>query len=159
MGVDISVYIAKRNRKTNTWEHIKLYKKNGKKFKLVDIYPFRNYELFDILSGKDDDKFPDYPIVTKDLPTFLRQEVKRCKNALGYYNFKEVNLADLKLYLKEVPKVRDYDFDDDDPNAWTDNPVKNFIERIEQYLDFADPYWDFGNNPASDVKILYWFDR
>lgn len=87
----------------------------------------------------------------------MRQEVKRYQNTFGYYNFKEINLADLKLYLKERPKVQDYD--DEDPSALKDNPVKSFIERIEQYIDFADPFWDLNEVSASDIKILYWFDR
>ena len=157
MGVDIHVRIAKKNRETNTWEHIKLYKKSNKRFKRVSIYPFRNYELFDILTGKGDPRFSPRSIVIQDLPFSLRQEVKRYQNTFGYYNFKEINLADLKLYLKERPKMQDYD--DKNPSALKDNPVKSFIERIEQYIDFADPFWDLNEVSTSDIKILYWFDR
>ena len=51
------------------------------------------------------------------------------------------------------------DYDDEDPSALKDNPVKSFIERIEQYIDFADPFWDLNEISTSDIKILYWFDR
>lgn len=156
MGIDIHVRIVKKNHETNTWEHIKLYKKYNKKFKRVDIYPFRDYELFDILTF--DKGFSPHSIVIQDLPFSLRQEIKRCQNTFGYYNFKEINLADLKLYLNKKPKIRDYD-NDEDPTALKDNPVKFFIEKIEQYIDFADPFWDLDGTSASDIKILYWFDR
>ena len=153
MGKDIHVRIIKKDRNTNTWKQIKLYHKEKGKFKLVNVYPFRSYELFDILSGNDE-KYNAYSICLNDLPNNLKQEVERCKNTIGYYNFFEINLADLKLYLQRVPKVKDYDSEKE--NAWKNNPVKYFVERIEQYIDFVDSSWDL--YPYSDVKILYWFD-
>lgn len=154
MGADIHVYILKRNRETNAWKHIKLYTKEKGKFKLVDVYPYRNYELFDILNGKEDEKYSAQPISKVGLPPHLKKEIEEFEYG---YGFKEINLADLKLYLRQVPKIRDWDYEDTDPNAWKDNPVKFFIERIEQYIDFADYYWDI--IPASDIKIIYWFDN
>ena len=157
MGRDIHVRIVKRNRETDTWKQIRLYRKEKKKFKAIDIYPFRDCVLFDILNEKEDNKYNAYPISLIHLPENLQQEITECKNSLGYYGFKETTLADLKLYFQKVPKVRDWDYEDDDPNAWKDNPIKSFIERIEQYIDFFDPFWDFHTSPA-DYKILYWFD-
>ena len=164
MGIDIHVRLVKKNRETNTWEQIKLYYKNKDQFKLVDIYPFRHYELFDILTGKED--YIASNIELANLPEDLSKEIEKYKHINGYYDFKEATLADLKLYLYKVPKVRDWDYEDyeddnpkaweNDPKAWKDNPVKSFIERIERYLDFVDWSWD--EFPASDIKILYWFD-
>ena len=154
MGIDIHVYILKRNRETNTWEHIKLYHKEKNKFKLIDVYPFRNYELFSILNKKGEDNiYHAQPIEINTLPPHLKKEIKDFECG---YGFREINLADLKLYLRKVLKIRDWDYEDTDPNAWKDNPVKSFIERIEQYIDFADYYWDI--IPDSDIKIIYWFD-
>ena len=157
MGRDIHVRIIKKDRETGKWNQIKLYHKEKKKFKVVDIYPFRNYELFDILNENEDEKYHANKICTPDLPIALKQEIEKLKNIAGYYGFKEINLADLKLYLYNNPKVRDYDYDTEDPKSFKDNPVKYFIERIEQYLDFSDPYWDMDNS-FSNIKIIYWFD-
>ena len=156
---DIHVKIVKKDRETNTWKRIKLYYKEKRKFKVIDIYPFRNYELFDILNEKDesDEHFFASSIVTDDLPIALKNEIETAKKSFGFYGFREINLADLKLYLHKVPKIRDYDYEENDPKAWKDNPVKYFIEKIEQYIDFADPYWDF-YCIDSDIRIIYWFD-
>lgn len=158
MGRDIHVRIVKKDRETGKWNQIKIYRKEKKrKFKIVDVYPFRNYELFEILNEKEDENYHADVICMSDLPIALKQEIEKFKNIDGYYDFKEINLADLKLYLHHNPKVRDYDYEAEDPKAFKDNPVKYFIERIEQYLDFADPYWDVCR-PPSDVRIIYWFD-
>lgn len=159
MGRDIHVRIVKKDRETNTWKHVKLYHKEKRKFKVIDVYPFRNYELFDILDEKDenDEHFFAPPIVTDNLPIALKNEIETAKQSFGFYGFREINLADLKLYLNKVPKIRDYDYEDDDPKAWKDNPVKYFIEKIEQYIEFAVPYWDF-YSIDSDIRIIYWFD-
>lgn len=157
MGRDVHIRIIKRDRDTDKWKQIKLYYKEKGKIKLVDVYPFRNYELFDIINGSEDKKYNAYPISLINLPDNLQKEIERCQNIPGYYNFREISLADLKLYLYRSPKVRDWDYEDDDPKAWKDNPVKYFTERIEQYIDFADPYWDFETS-LSNIKILYWFD-
>ena len=158
MGRNIHIRIVKRERDTDKWKQIKLYYKEKNKFKLVNVYPFRNDELFNIMNGTEDEKYNIYPISLTNLPLNIQEEITRCQNTLGYYGFKEINLADLKLYLHKSPKIRDYDYEEDSPNAWKDNPVKYFIERIEQYIDFIDPYWDL-ETPTSDIKILYWFDR
>lgn len=159
MGRDIHVRIVKKDRETNTWKHIKLYYKEKRKFRIVNMYPFRNYELFDILNEKDenDEHFFAPSIVTDDLPIALKNEIETAKKSFGFYGFREINLADLKLYLHKVPKIRDYDYEENDPKAWKDNPVKYFIEKIEQYIDFADPYWDL-YCIDSDIRIIYWFD-
>lgn len=158
MSKNIYVRIIKRNRQDGTWKQIKLFYKDKDNIKPVDIYPYQNYELFDILSGNENDSFPYSTIIKNDLPYVLIKEINKYQSTFGYYccNFSEINLADLKLYLQKVPKVRDYDYEDIDPKAWKDNPVKGFIEHIESYLDFADPYWNF--DPYSDIKIIYWFD-
>lgn len=158
MSKDIHVRIIKKDREKGIWEQVKLYRKCHNEFKVVDIYPYRNYILFDILSENEDDGYIAYPIAEADLPIDLKNEINSYKEKMtGFYNFKENTLADLKLYLKNVPKIRDYDYEDDDPKAWRDNPVKYFIEIIEQYIDFVDPNWEFTTS-NSDIRILYWFD-
>ena len=157
MGTDINVRIVKKNRKTNLWEQIKLYRKEESEYKIVNPYPYRNSELFDILSENEEDSFRCNHILINNLPTSLQEEITKCTNTVGYYGFYELTLADLKLYLYDTPKVRDYDYGDDSPKAWEDNPVKYFIECIENYIKFADPYYEF-DCLDSDIRILYWFD-
>ena len=155
MGIDIHTYIFKRNRKENKWEQEKLFTKKENEYKEVDVYPYRSYELFDILSEKEDDKYVAFPIDEKALPEDFQEKLK---NETDFcYDFREINFADLKLYLIRQPKVRDYDYEENDVNAFKDNPVKAFAERIEWYLDLAEPFWDF--MPPSDIKIVYWFDH
>lgn len=155
MGADIHVKILKRDN--NAWKQVTLYRKEKEEFKLVDVYPFRNYELFDILNGEEDNNYIAYPIREDSLPVAFKKEIEGYKNTVGYYGFKEINLADLKLYLYKIPKVRDYDYEENSPNAWKDNPVKYFIEKIEQYINFASQYGEF-ISPPSDIRIIYWFD-
>ena len=157
MGTDIHIRILKKDSSTDKWKQIKLYRKNIDHIEIVKIYPYRNYELFDILNGNEEHSPDSYPIVLNHLPKNIYKEIKSNKDSIGTFGFKEINLADLKLYLFKTPKVRDYDYDDNDSKAWKDNPVKYFIERIEQYINFADPdFLDF--RPSSEIKILYWFD-
>ena len=152
MATDIHVRIIKFNRDKNIWEPIRLYQKDKS---LVNVYHDRDYELFDILKGNGEDTYYPFPIVINNLPDDLKKEIESRQDKCYYYNFQEVNLADLKLYLYHYPKIRDYDYDEKSPKAYKDNPVKWFIEHIEYYINFACP-WDF--NPDSDIRILYWFD-
>lgn len=155
MGRDIHVRVAILNKETNIYEEIKLYRKEKDQFRPVAVYDGRSYELFGILDGEDDD-FPYGYIRTNYLSEELKEEIEKYKNTEGYYDFFEVNLADAKIYLKENPKVRDYEHDGE-WEAWKDNPVKHFIEAVCHYINIHDgelTWWC----KDSDVKILYWFD-
>lgn len=158
MGTDIHVRIL--FKKNAIWKSVNLYRYDEEKdeFKKIDIYPFRNSELFDILNEEVGNS-----IEYNSLPVDLLKEkaIKDCKTTSEYYNFQEVNLADLKLYLLKNPKIRDYDYEaendeDFNKNGWKTNPVEFFIERIEYILDLAEPYYDF--SPPSYTRIIYWFD-
>lgn len=153
MGKDIHVRIVKFNRDENVWESVRLYRKEKNELKVVHADNGRNYELFDILEGNDEDSYDPFAIAVNNLPEDLKKEIE--EDSQYCYNFKEANLADLKIYLHQHPKIRDYDYDEDSPKAYKDNPVKWFIKRIEYYIDFACP-WDY--YPDSDIRILYWFD-
>jgi len=165
MGKDIHVRVIIRDIKTDKWEEVKLYrptKKTDKEaYRPVDFYPFRNSELFDILTGREDDYFPTTACYHEHLPSPLKEEIEdTIKNNEGF-DFNDVNLADIKLYLMKHPKVRDYDYnskndEDFELNGWKDNPVKYFVELIERALDLYEPYWDWGS--YSNVRIIYWFD-
>ena len=137
MGVDIHVRVIKRDPTTNLWEEIKLYKLTSEnKYEYVDLYPYRNSELFDILQHTD---FPGLVCHPEYLPEPLKQEIEDIQNDKefsGYYGFSDANLADIKLYLMKHPKVRDYDYESKDAedfevNGWKNNPVKFFVELKE----------------------------
>lgn len=157
MGIDIHVRLIKKDRSTNTWKPIKLYYKEKKKFKVVDIFPYRSYELFDLLSNNEHN-YMAYPILMTNLPSSLFSEIKNIQKNNDGYGFKEINLADLKIYLQENPEIiSDSDFDDS-TNSFKKkpNPIKFFIERIIQYINLADTS---DNYPFSDIRVIYWFDR
>lgn len=141
MGEDIHVHILKRKRNTNKWKEVILYGKNEKEStNVINLYPFRNYELFETLKGNMDNSYKAYPIEEHNLPESLKEEYKEdCKYC---YGFKEINFAELKLYVIKHP---------------VEEQIKYFYERIKWYLDFADENFDF--TPLSDYKILYWFDN
>lgn len=163
MGKDIHVKIVKRNRETNNWEQINLYCKNDKnEIKEVAFFPFRDSEIFDILQGRDNDcHLNPLPISLAGLSADLQKEITEDKEQ-GYFGFKEVTLADLKLYLERTPQIKDWDEyyeDENDPRAWKTNPIKYFIERIEYFMEFAcDAFWKYDCS-NSDIKVLYWFDN
>ena len=151
MGADIHVNILKNTK--NGWEEVKLYKKDleNDQFHFIDIYPYRNYELFDILSDSD---FPCRLLRTELLPPALKETIEKEKRDYGFYNFFEANLADIKNYYYLNPLVPDYDADD--PNALKENPIKDFIDTIINYINF----WNgWGIEFYSDVKIVYRFDH
>ena len=161
MGRDIHVRLVQFNHKTNQYEEVVLYRKNQQN-KIVPVYAYdsRNYELFDILDGTDDNYFPYTPVNTENLPSELKKEIEECQQTDGYYNFYETNLADVKIYLYDHSKVRDYDWHDEntfEKEGWKDNPAKNFIECIERYIGIADVWW-FGAQFDSNIRIIYWFD-
>lgn len=161
MGVDIHIFLCKLNYNKNKYEYIQLYKKNEKE-EFEKVYPFegRNSELFDILNSKDDNSFPSSCINEASLPIEIKEILD--KDRKDYcYGFKEVNLADLKLYFNSHPTIPNYDADwpEDEPECpRKDSPLLWFIQGIETYIGFYD--WTYGwYSHASDVRIIYWFDN
>lgn len=159
MGVDIHLHLIKFNYETGKYDEVKLYKKDNKTgFEAIPIYCGRDYELFNILKGHEDD-FPCKSIYENNLPEELIKEINKDKTDYCY-GFLEANLADIKLYLKNHPRVRDYDWEDEetfDKEEWKDNPVKHLIDLIEYSINFWDDRW--GWYPQnSDVRLIYWFD-
>ena len=150
MGVDICVHILKRNSNINKWEEIAIYRKEKNDFNQIPPFDFRDYELFDTLREEGEEHYKAYGIDKNILPEHLKNEIDNADYCCG---FREINFAELKLYLEKYPKV--IDWNNDITKVWKDNPVKFFAEKIEQYIIFSDENYDF--TPLSDYKILYWF--
>lgn len=176
MGVDIHVKITKYNPETNYFEPIELYRKRKPNeheynpitdekiekpslFVKVPIYEGRNYEMFDGMKNGDEIDgygcFPKEPIAMNSLEPNIKEEINRYKNIQGYYDFYEVNLADLENYLEEYPEVTDYD-SKEEPGKKT-NPIKYFVEDIKNYLTTYDSF-EYYYTAHSYYKILFWFD-
>ncbi len=148
MGRDIHVRLVTWNETYQKWSEIKFYKKVKNDFIPIDFYPYRNYELFEEL-----EYIPWTPIDTKNLPPATKEELETMKKEFGYYNFREVNFADLKIYFFNHQKEKGED--EDGIITFRDNPLKNFIERIESILDIYD--FDLYGKYSS-VRIIFFFD-
>lgn len=164
MGVDIHTHIVKYNEDTNAYKELVLYEKENKSYERISPYSWRNYELFEILQNKDNNKinFPSKEIrmsaLDPEFKDFLNKEKEYC------YGFAEVSFADIKNYLFECPTVTDYDSDawdnwkKGDPVPIKENPIKGFFERLCNYAEFADEWgWDISS--LSDYKLIYYFDH
>ena len=152
MGIDIHVRVIYYNRTNKEWREPKLYlgsEEDPTVFDRVRPYTYRNYELFNTLSNIS------LPIEDNNLPKDLKKEIDDCRNAVGYYGFSEINLADLELYCIKNPTVRDYD--SEDSTAIKENPVIEFKLKIFEYLKMVFPFDDF--QTLSFVRIIFWFDH
>lgn len=150
MGKDIHVAIAIRNTETGYYDKVEIFNKKKDKYISINPYDIRNHELFKLL----EDDIPWNGLHTTFLEPSFAKEIQEIKDTMGYFNFKETNLADLKNYLICNPMTTDYDSYGDEIVEKT-SPLKFFIERIEYYIEFAG--YDFYY--PSDIYILYWFDN
>lgn len=182
MGQDIHIRVAKYNEKTNLYDELVLYKpgkeyhydSNGNKiidnpdFQKVYIYNgVRDYEMFDGMKEGDENdgygNFPWVPIKFNSLEPSFRDRIKLKTLIDGYYDFYEINLADMKNYLHAHPVVIDYDSElwseyekDKRFKPRKDNPIEGLYKEICNYISFADDNWDW--NPLSFYKVIFYFD-
>ena len=150
MGKDIHTAIAIRNTETGFYDKIEIFSKEKDKYISIKPYNKRNHELFELLEND----IPWNQLHTTFLEPSFAKEIQEIQNTMGYFNFKEVNFADLKNYLMCNPTITDYD-NCGDEIVETTNPIKFFIEQIEYYIRFAGYEYYY----PSDVYILYWFDN
>ena len=153
MGRDIHVNILIKTQDEG-WKDVVLYKPDiTGSFTPIDIYPYRDYELFDILNKTTDVFFPAAPVKRDELPEQLKTQLEKEQDDYGFYNYFEANLADMKLYYIDNPIVEDYDKND---GSIKDHPIKDFIDTIYNYVNvWADGFINFF---YSDIKIIYRFD-
>ena len=185
MGVDIHIKLYKYNKETNLYEKLALYKTRAKesyryneKGEIVETFPVGSYEeiyidvgrdreMFDGLCNLDEDNYGIFPSTYVAYNSFEEKAVKELKEeeeSFGCYDFSEVSLADIGVYLSQYPTVIDYESLDWD--SWDElkeeekprktNRIKYFYEEICKYAHFAD--WEFEYSPLSRYKIVFYFD-
>lgn len=151
MGKDIHVAIAIRDTEAGNYQRVSIFRQRNNKIEEIPPYDTRNHELFELLE-KD---VPFNGLHTTFLEPSFAEEIEKKENIVGYFGFREINLADLKNYLMLNPTVPDYDNDETEELTYKTNPIKFFIEQIEYYIEFAG--YEFYS--PSDIYILYWFDN
>ncbi len=182
MGVDIHIKLIRYDEETNFYKELALYHpgieyhydEEGNKiidnpdFTKVRIYDRRNPEMFDGMTNGDEVDgygiFPHTSIKLNSLEPKLKEEIEKDIKSIGYYDFFEANLSDIRYYLINHPTVVDYDdnekwatWKEGQPKPQKTNPIKYLYNDICNYAKFADENWDF--NPMSVYKIIFYFDR
>ena len=181
MGTDIHVRVAKYHPETNLFHELELFRKRKPdekeydwktgeelpwtEYKKVYIELGRDYEMFDGMKhGDEQDGFGYFPwtsIAEASLEPSLKEEITKFKNTDGYFDFYEINLADMKNYLHSHPTVVDYESEEWDnwetgkPKPLKDNPIKRLMEIVRGYIfNTEDTLYD----PDSYYKIIFFFD-
>ena len=177
------VRIAKYNKETNLYDELVLYRPgetyhytetgekviDDSKYERVPIYTGRNSEMFSgMKEGDETNGYGDFPwtaIALSSLEPKLRKNIEEYMNSSGYFDFYELTLADMKLYLNDHPTVSDYDADNEKwdmywenkgPRPQKSNPIQGLYENICNYISFADEW--YGWNLFSSYKIIIYFD-
>lgn len=155
MGVDIHLKLCKYDPMDNLWHELKLYRKEKDEYKKAYFYEGRNSEMFGAMQNEEQDNYGHFPYA--DIPLLsldkeLREEIEEDKKYC--YGFAEILLSDLKYYLKDHPTVVDYD----EEGLMKTNPIKYLFDSCCSYAKFAEG-WNFGIDPLSRYKLLYWFDH
>lgn len=145
MGVDLHIKLFKKGSDETEYHPLVLYNcVNKEKNIYKEIDPNmgnRNTELFDLLEKDLELKTTCYNTKTfLEITSFNKELVE------SGYGFRSLTLADLKLALFTVPWEKE-----------EKKLLKTFINEIESYLNFADPYLFY--NPLSTIYIFYFFDH
>ena len=181
MGMDIHLRLVKYDEKDNIFKEVELlrqrvsyekyyYDEKGNKHDIANpyirasIYEGRNSEMFDGMKHGDDiDGFGCFPMTSikySSLDKKLVKELESKANESFYFDFSEINLADMKNYLLEHDEVVDYEADvdwDAGEKAYKKNPIWILFENACDYLKFADGD-DWNWKPLSDYKLIIYFD-
>ena len=187
MGVHIHIKMYKYNSDTNLYDEIKLYRhrkpneiyeyydENGEGIPYKDDYcPIRifegqNYEMFDgMKDGSPDDGYGNFPMTKVTLNSFSPEAKATLEKYMGYegvYDFREISLAEMKLYVITHPTVLDYDspaWDDDTyskpfkEKPQKDNPIKGMYRDIFNYIYISEECCMY--EPLSHYKVVFYWD-
>ncbi len=153
----LNVYIERFNNVAGEYQLVKLgyWDEERDHYEPVMFWPWNGtHELFEILDGSD---MFDYTF--NGLPSNASEDMKNIYNEMWsdetyQPRVRWTTLADLELYAAAHPEIPDYD--SDEPGAMKPNPIKDFIQRIDFYCEFADDVnW---GQPDSRIRIIYWLD-
>lgn len=165
MGMDITVKVLKKSREDNFYHELKLFTTAADgKYTFVPVYSGRDRELFDVLLGRSNEynlhDFPSKTLNLNSLDSLVAESVNADKETNYYFGFREVNLADFKIWLYENPMMEDYEEElpDGSPKI-VENIAKHLLVDIVNYITFADPHYRWGDTHLSDYKIIYYFDN
>ncbi len=161
MGVDINTIVAVYNEDTNLYNELTLKRVdiNGK-LRDVDIYPYRNTEMFRAMQNEEEDYYGHFPargIRMNSLSEPLRKKIEGFKDMDGCYGFYEISLASMKNYVEKYPTVKDCD-ETDKSILMKTNPIKHLFDTIQVFIDFADFYGIMAEEDYSNYKLIYFFD-
>ena len=187
MGVDLNIKVYKYNAKSNLYDELVIYRrrKPDEKFKGYDekgngipyeddyrplyIEAGRDYEMFEGMKDGDElDGYGVFPRTAIALNSFnpeAKAELEEYMNKGYGYDFCEVSLAEMKLYVNEHPTVVDYDspaWNDDDfhkvgsERPQKANPIKRLYEDIYNYIWIAEDCWMW--EPLSYYKVVFYWD-
>ena len=98
MGKDIHVAIAIRNTEKGYYDKVEIFNKKGDKYVSIKPYDTRNRELFKLL----EEDVPWEGLHTTFLEPSFAEEIDYEENIVGYFGFREINLADLKNLLYNI---------------------------------------------------------
>lgn len=179
MGCDMFVRVLKYDEKSNYYTELQLFKpgetyhytEKGEKivddpdYEKVSVYSGRDTEMFDGMKDGDNvdgyGYFPWSACKVNSYDPVFKKEIEKKQGTQGYYDFYEINLAEMKAYVLEHPTVVDYDVEWDDKKEGfekpqKDNPITELYERICSFISFADWMWNY--NSLSDYKVVFYFN-
>lgn len=171
-------YLEKYNHKEHKYEllHPLVPNWNKTKMEYADLFPFNGcHDLFAILEGRDG--YFHTEAVHGGLPHDAGEEMQKiykdhCYESdyrtddegnpvidspdANYFNY-----ADLLLYYKNHPKVRNYEYDPEDPDdegkEFIESPIYGLIVRIKAFIEIMD-WWSDADICPSDYRIIFWID-
>ena len=173
MGRDIHIRITKYNERDNLYHEIALYREPRcydddedivNQYVKVCPYSGRDYEMFEGMAAGDEIDgygiFPWSSIKFNSYEEAFRNEIFNKTQILGYYDFHEISLAEMKVYVLENPFVVDYDADesefDDGGRPMKINPISDLYDDIFTYIKFCED--DDFMESLGYYKIVFYFD-
>lgn len=115
MGMDIHVFVERRNKRTGAWESLCTYsKEDDGSYTPCPVYVGRNYELFELLgSGRGSFRYPSYSyghlVANRGLPNDPSPDVvEEWGDGAGYFSATWYDFCELDAYggmLNEFDKT------------------------------------------------------
>ena len=174
MSIDLFVKIVKYNEKTNFYHEVKLYReKNSHDFPeepnliQVAIYPGYDRDMIEaIREGNEKDGYGYFPwsrVKLNSLEPRLRESIDKMMHEKTFFDFYEIPLAEMKLYLLDHPIVTDYDsyiwdnWQIGDPVPKRANPIETRLFKPAcSFIDAANGFFE-DDIVLSEYKMILFF--